>query len=129
MMKKSLRIAGAVLLIVLAVVLYAGEVYDRSIVTIGVTGAARWTNTAAYAAIQIKRISICSNGATTNNLTIRRISSDNVYTQLVVTATHPTPGTHTALSYDYMKYGDQLAISSSTGTNAVLMIEYLVQQH
>ena len=128
-MKKSLRIAGALLLVLLAIAVYAGEVADRSVVTIGVTGAARWTNTASYAAIQLKRISVYSNGAATNNLTINRISADTVYTQAVVVATTPTPGTHTTLAYDYLKYGDMLAISSSTGSNSVLMIEYLVQQH
>lgn len=135
-MKNKLQALYAVLVVLLLLlsigIAFAGQVYDRAVVTLGVTGAARWTNTASYAeysSLDLKRITIYKNSATTNDLTITRISADTVYTQAVVTATYPTPGTHTSLAFNYLKYGDMLAISSATATNGVVMLEFEVQRH
>lgn len=128
-----------VVLLALAVVALAGNVYDRDTITLGTsTGTARWTNDYAYSALELKRLwMFTSTGCSTvapQVVTVTRITSDGLYTQSVGSVTLNTNGTYTStaassLTVVYLKAGDLLAFAGSTATGGTGMIEFEVQQH
>jgi hypothetical protein len=128
-MKKQ-TIIIAVLALTFCVIAIAGVVYDRSSVTIAAAGTARWTNSAAYSALELKRIWVEGNLYATNVVTITRVTSDGLYTQAVgsVACTSGSGSTAT-LTASFLKFGDMLNFSSFFGTNCTAIVEYEVQQH
>ena len=133
-MKKTLKLLTAALFIALvmciATLVLAGQVYDRSTSTL-TAGSGSWTNTVQYSAIKLARIWIQSSTAEANTVTVSRVTSDGTYTQSVGTVafTSGSAGNTATLTAAYLKYGDILTFSSGTASNSVAMIEYEVQQH
>jgi len=107
----------------------ADAVYDRSVVAISTTaGTATFTNTQAYAAIELKRIWIERSLIAVNTQTISRVTSDGVYTQSVGSVTTASnSGSTASFTAGYMKYGDKLNFVGTVSTGAVAVIEYAVQ--
>ena len=105
-------------------------VYDRATVTVGNTGSANWTNGFTYAALQLERVWVLSDGVATNTLTFSRITSDLTTTQAVCTVAYVGSALSTAsFTAGYLRAGDILAITSGTATNASVQVEFEVQQH
>ena len=122
---------GVVVMLTLGTLAIAGNVFDRSTQAIGAsTGTATWTNTQLYAALELKRLWIQNGTDATNVITIKRVTSDGVYTDAVATVTC-VAGTGTVASFtaSYLKYGDKLAFSSLVTTGSTAVIEYEVQKH
>jgi hypothetical protein len=115
---------------ILAGAVYAASVYDRSTVSLGTsTGTAQWTNTWQYSALELKRIWIQNCLAAVDTVTVRRITSDNIYTQTVGTVVCASnAGSTPTFTAAYMKVGDRLTFSSLVATGSTAMIEYEVQQ-
>jgi len=112
----------------------AGQVGDYEFVTVTRgTGAATWTNTKDYSAIEVKRISASGNYNATNQVTAKRVildSSDNAYTQTMgVVTCSGGAGTQATLAYTILKQGDTIQFSSLIATGCVAIVEYEVQQH
>jgi hypothetical protein len=107
----------------------ADPVYDRSVVTISTTaGTATFTNTQAYAAIELKRIWIERSLIAVNTQTISRVTADGVYTQSVGSVTTAAnSGSTASFTAGFMKYGDKLNFAGTVATGAVAVIEYQVQ--
>lgn len=127
----ALLFVFAILLTGLIAPALAGGVADRSVVTIGAaTGSATWTNTALYAAIDLKRITVYRALINTETVTVYRVTSGGAYTNTVgsvVTATKN--GTQATLAYNYLKNGDMLLFDGAHNTGAVAIVEYEVQKH
>ena len=116
----------------------AGTVYDRQTNTVAnATGLATWTNTQAYAALELRQIWIANCAVAIDTVTVKRVSSDNVWTQNVVSiVTAANAGASNIMMVagaggiaNYMKGGDKLTFTSTAKTGSVAMIEYIVQQH
>ena len=123
-------LAIACLLVLIVLPVFAGSVYDRTVVTVGNTGAYTYTNTWANYAMSLKRIWVISNGTATDTQTITRVTSDGLYTQAVGSVTIATSAGNTAsFTAAYLKPSDLLKFSGTAGTNATVMIEYELQQH
>jgi hypothetical protein len=127
-------IAILMVLAIVAFVALAGQVYGRATKTIGTTGAATWTNTIQYAALELKRIWIENASATNQTVAISRVTSDGAYTQTVgsIAIGALTAGSTASFTAAYLSYGDKLTFASTGGiaaTGGVAIIEYEVQQH
>ena len=129
---KSLKfiVSLVLLVIVMSAAAYAASVYDRSVQSLGTTtGSAVWTNTWKYSAVELKRIWVVNPLVASNNVTVTRITSDNVYTQAVGTvAVLSSAGNTASFTAGFLKYGDKLAFSSDISTGSTVMVEYQVQQ-
>jgi hypothetical protein len=115
----------------LAIVAIAGSVYDRTTATLSTTaGTATFTNKVDNGNLILKRIWVERALYATDTVTVTRVTSDAAYTQAVgsVTCT-ANAGSTASFTATYLKYGDQLKFVSGTGTGAVAVIEYEVQQH
>jgi hypothetical protein len=117
----ALAVAGAVAL--------AGQVYDRQAITITNTGTADWENEVPYAAIKLVRVWQLSSLATSNNLTIVRVTADGLYTQTVGSITGPAPASTATFTAGYLSPGDILRVTSTPATGGVVQVEYEVQKH
>lgn len=122
------------MMMMLAAVAIAGQVYDRAVVTLGAsTGTATWTNTQPYASIKLVRIWNEGNLAESNNVAVTRIATIGAvsYTQSVGTVSFSSggAGSQATLTAAYMKPGDRLAFSSTTATGSTCIVEYEVQEH
>lgn len=107
----------------------AGQVYDRQTVTITNTGTADWENEVPYAAIKLVRVWQLSSLATSNNLTIQRVTADGMYTQTVGSIIGPAPASTSSFTAGYLAPGDILRVTSTPATGGVVQVEYEVQQH
>lgn len=125
---KKIMLIFAVAAITAAVAL-AGQVYDRQTVTITNTGTADWENEVPYAAIKLVRVWQLSSLATSNDLTIQRVTADGLYTQTVGTVTGPAPASVASFTAGYLSPGDILRVTSTPLTGGVVQVEYEVQQH
>jgi hypothetical protein len=125
------RIIGVLVLLSLAGLVFAGAVADRKTKALVVgTGSATWTNTAKYAAIDLKRITIDKSLVATNYVTVYRVTSDNTYTGTIGTVTiAASKGTQTTLAYNYLLFGDKLVFDSAINTGSTAIIEYEQQEH
>jgi len=123
---------GIVLVALIAAIAVAGQVYDRATKALSVTlGTGTWTNTADYAAIELKRIWI-ENALETNGVyTVSRITSDGTYTQSIGTITMAAlkSGSTASFTAAYLKQNDRISFSSTVATGATAVIEYEVQKH
>lgn len=132
MHKKFVKLFAFVLvmMVITAAALYAANVYDRSVVTLGTTtGSAVYTNVWKYSALELKRIWVENPLVSSNNVTVNRISADGVYTQSCGTISVRSGAGNTAsFTAAYLKYGDKLAFASDISTGATVMVEYEVQQ-
>lgn len=115
---------------IITAAVYAANVYDRSVVTLGTTtGTATYTNTWKYSALELKRIWVEGSLIASNNVTVTRISSDGVYTQACGTVNvRSGAGNTPTFTAAFLKYGDKLAFASDISTGATVMVEYEVQQ-
>jgi len=134
-MKKTLKLLTAALFIALvmciATLVLAGQVYDRSTSTL-TDGSGSWTNTVQYSAIKLVRIWVEASTVAANTVTVTRVTADGTYTNQAVGTvafTSGSAGNTATLTAAYLKYGDILTFSSGTASNSVAMIEYEVQQH
>jgi hypothetical protein len=129
--KRLITIAFAALVCAFAILAWAGSVYDRSTVTLSTTaGTATWTNTAAYSALDLKRIWVEGSLIAINTVTVSRVTSDNTYTQSVGSVvTAANSGSTASFTAAYLKYGDKLKFTSTVGTGSTAIVEYEVQQH
>lgn len=111
----------------------AGQVYERSIVNISTTaGTATWTNTAPYAAIELKRIWIERNLIAADTQTIARVftQSSLTITQSVSSVTvSGSAGSTASFTAGYLRNADKLTFTGTATTGGVAIIEYIVQQH
>ena len=131
-MKKIIEIVVLALFFLAAGLAVAGTVYDRDSVTMGVTGAARWTNEVSYASLQLARVWVESDLYATNVVTVKRVglTDSGTFTQAVGSVICSAGAGSTAtFTASYLKFGDKLDFSSFTSTNGVVIIEYIVQQH
>jgi hypothetical protein len=131
-MKHKLISAFMIALAVIAFsvsMVYGDAVYDRSVVTISTTaGTATFTNTQAYASLELKRIWIERSLIAVNTQTISRVTADGVYTQSVGSVTTAAnAGSTASFTAGHMKYGDKLTFTGTVTTGAVAIIEYQVQ--
>jgi hypothetical protein len=133
-MKKNFlsSITRVIVLVALVVAAVAGQVYDRATKALSVTlGTGTWTNTADYAAIELKRIWI-ENALETNGVyTVSRITSGGTYTQTIGTITMAAlkAGSTASFTAAYLKQNDMIYFSSTVATGATAVIEYEVQKH
>jgi hypothetical protein len=116
---------------VLSVSVMAGQVYDRTEVTLDTTtGTVDWENTYDYSAVKLARVwalsSLSSAGAT---VSVVRVSADGLYTQAVASITGTLPSSSATFTAAYLKPGDILRLTSTPTTGAVAQIEFEVQQH
>lgn len=127
----AVALIGAIALTLAPAPARADAVYSRATNTLATTtGAATWTNTQQYAALELKRIWVASDLGTTSTVTVNRITADGVWTQAVGTVTCSAgAGSTTSFTAAYMKGQDKLAFTSSSATGAVVMVEYVVQMH
>jgi hypothetical protein len=111
----------------------AGDVYDRSIATISTTaGTATWTNTAPYAAIELKRIWIERNLVAADTQTITRVftQSSLTITQSVGSVTvSGSAGSTASFTAAYLRNADKLVFAGTGTTGGVAVIEYVVSSH
>lgn len=116
----------------------AGLVYDRQTNTVAnATGLSTWTNTQAYAALELRQIWIANSAVAIDTVTVKRVSSDNVWTQNVVAivlasnagASNILAAAGGGSQAIYMKQSDKLSFTSTAKTGSVAMIEYIVEQH
>lgn len=115
-------------LIIIATVVRAGSVYGRTVVTLSTTaGTKTWTNSSDYAAINLKRLWCPWSSNIVDTVTVTRVTSDSIYTQSVgsVIASKST----NVIEAAYLKPGDKLTFAGAGTTQAVIMLEYEVQQH
>ena len=130
-MNRTLHTAAVSMAGMLAIVAVAGNVADRSVKTLGTaTGAATWTNNQAYAAIDLKRITVDKCRIAIETVTVYRVTSDLAYTGTVGTVvTASNKGTQTTLAYNYLKPSDTLVFDGAHNTGATVIVEYEVQKH
>jgi hypothetical protein len=105
---------------------HADPIYQRDVVTIATTpGTATWTNTNAYASLELQRIWIERSLVATDTQTVKRVTSDGVYTQAVGTVAIATSMGNTAsLTASFLKYGDKLTFTGTAATGSVAIVEY-----
>lgn len=125
-MKKLICMIAAGLV---AGLVFAGQVYDRKVVTVTNTGTEDWKNDVNYAALKLVRVWQLSSLATSNNLTISRVTADCLYTQTVGSVTGPAPASTASFTATYLAPGDTLRVTSTPATGGVVQVEYEVQQH
>ncbi len=126
-MKRYMFILAAAAISAAAVL--AGQVYDRQVVTITNTGTADWENDISYSAVKLVRVWQLSSLASSNNLTIQRVTADGLYTQTVGSITGPAPASTATFTAGYLSPGDILRVTSDPATGGVVQVEYEVQQH
>jgi hypothetical protein len=130
--KKSLTIIAAVAMLACAsIMVFAGSVYDRKVVTLPVTtGNATWTNSVNYAALLLKRITYYTSLDTGATVTVTRVTSDGTYTQSVCSIVGAGANSNaTTFTSSYLKPGDMLKFAPSTATGGTVIVEYEAQQH
>ena len=135
-MKLSYKLLGfllmaMILMVALAPITRAGDVPDRAIVKLGTTGSATWTNTFAYAGIDLKRIFVESSYVAADTQTIKRVTSDGSYTDAVGTvAISANIGNTASFTAEYLKVGDMLTFTNTAASsNCVVLIDLIVQKH
>lgn len=130
-------------LIVLAILAFvgiavAGEVYNRTQVTLGTSGSKTWTNDNIYASIQLVRFEVTGSTYATDTVTVSRVTAGDTtaVTAQIGGAMVLSGGAATsnivagvATGPAYLKYGDKLTLVSGMGSNATVNIEYIVQKH
>lgn len=122
-------IIALVALVMGGLVAFAGQVYDRTEVTMTDTGTVDWENTYDYSAVKLARVWALSSLATSANVAVVRVSADGLYTQTVGTITGPAPASQATFTAAYLKPGDLLRFTSTPATGGVVQIEFEVQQH
>lgn len=135
-MKQRLMIAIAVLAAV--GVAMAGDVYNRTQVTLGTSGSKTWTNDNPYASIQLVRFEVTGSTYATDTVTVSRVTAGDTTAvtaqiggAMVLAAGAATSNivASAASGPAYLKYGDKLTLVSGMGSNATVNIEYIVQKH
>ena len=126
--KYKFAVATLAIVAVAAVAIAGSQIYDRAVQALSVTaGTATWTNTAKYAAIDLKRIGVARDLDAGSTVTVTRITSDSAYTGTVCTVTASSGVGSTIITNFGMKYGDKLSFVNSTTTGATMIVEYEVQ--
>lgn len=132
---------AAVVLVGVVAPALAGDVYDRKIVAIGSTGAAKWTNEVTYSAIDVKRLWFYSDpNQAADTVTLRRIStvastngtagSTMLVTQSLATVVSASnAGSTNNVASIYGQPGDVYWFTTTATSSGWVYVEFEVQQH
>lgn len=115
----------------------AGEVYDRTQVTLGTSGSKTWTNDNAYAAIELLRFEVLNGTYAADTITVKRVTAGdttvitNTVTGLLLASGAGSSNLINAAGFGprHLKYGDKLLLTSGNSSNATVNIEYIVLKH
>lgn len=128
-MKRILGIFAAVA-VMAGVGLAAGEVYDRSSVTLAATtGLGAFTNNTPYASLKVLRIWDVANLVAANTVNVYRANSGTTVSQVVATVfVASNIGDTNANPIVFLKQGDRLTFSSTAVTGSTVILDYEVQR-
>lgn len=130
-MKRILSILAAASIFSGVGLAVAGQVYDRSTVTLAAaTGLGAFTNTTQYTALKVMRLWDYANLVAANTVTVYRANYGTTVSQLVASVfVASNAGDTNADPICWLKYGDRLTFSSTAVTGSSVIVDYEVQRH